>query len=218
MPTPAAGVARTPSRTLSILGRLLEEALARALALDPETGRRVAALDGRSVVLRFVGTGLALRATVDEGRLRIGPASDDGDLRLAATPGALLAMAATRGGDAPLAPGRIEIAGDAELARRLERIVHGFTPDIDEAFARAFGDVAGFQVARLVRRGAGWVRAAAGALARDTADYLVEESRDLVAKAEVETFLDEVDTLRERSDRLHARVQRLAGRVPGAGT
>lgn len=216
---PATGPARPPRRTLSLLGRLLEEALARALALDPETGRRVAALDGRSVVLRFEGTGMALRATVDEGRLRIGPASDgDCDLRLAATPGALLAMAASRGGDAPLPPGRIEIAGDAELARRLERIVQGFAPDIDEAFARAFGDVAGFQVARLFRRGAGWMRAAAGALTRDTADYLVEESRDLVARAEVETFLDEVDALRERGDRLQVRVQRLTGRIAGAAT
>ena len=49
----------------------------------------------------------------------------------------------------------------------------------------------------------------ASALARDTADYLVEESRDLIAKAEMEEFLDDVDALRERGDRLDARMQRL---------
>jgi len=37
-----------------------------------------------------------------------------------------------------------------------------------------------------------------------------EESRDLVAKPEVENFLDDVDALRERADRLDARVRRLA--------
>jgi ubiquinone biosynthesis accessory factor UbiJ len=212
------GAARAPNRALSVFGHLLEAAIERALTLDPDSRTRIAGLDGRSVTLRFRGTPLALRATVQEARLRIGPAWDGpSELELEATPGAWLAMAAARGG-APLSPGRVQIAGDAELARRLERIVDGFAPDLDEAFARAFGDVAGFQLARLARRGAGWARAAAGALLRDGADYLVEEDRVLVARAELETFFDDVDTLREGSDRLHARVRRLAERVGGSAS
>jgi ubiquinone biosynthesis protein UbiJ len=52
-------------------------------------------------------------------------------------------------------------------------------------------------------------RNSASSLVRDGADYLVEESRDLIAKPEMEQFLDEVDELRERSDRLEARMRRL---------
>ena len=75
-----------------------------------------------------------------------------------------------------------------------------FAPDFDEAFAKVFGDVIGFQIARAVRGGLGWARASAQALTRDTVDYLQEESRDLVGRPELDGFLDEVDALRERGD------------------
>jgi ubiquinone biosynthesis protein UbiJ len=126
-------------------------------------------------------------------------------------------MALSRGRDDATTPGSVDISGDADLARRLERIAKKFEPDFDEAFARVFGDVAGFQIARGVRRALAAVRGGAEALARDTAEYLSEEGRVVVPKAEVEVFLDEVDALRERADRLEARVKRLAAsRKPGA--
>ncbi|MGB0133457.1 ubiquinone biosynthesis accessory factor UbiJ, partial [Dokdonella sp.] len=145
--------------------------------------------------------------------LVVGPAFEgDSQLRVSATPGSLLGMAFARlrgDPDAAVPPGQVEIAGDAELARRLERVATRFEPDVDEAFARVFGDVVGFQIARLFRRGLTAARESAGSLVRDGADYLVEESRDLIAKPEMEQFLDEVDELRERGDRLEARMRRL---------
>lgn len=204
----------SPNPILGALGRALEAALNRLVALDPETQARIAALDGRAVTLDF-GNGLAaMRMAVDGERLRVGPAAAGASaLRVAATPGALLALALARGRDDALAPGRVEIAGDAELARRLEQIAKRFAPDFDEAFARVFGDVAGFQIARTVRDGLVWARSSAQSLARDGADYLTEEGRDLVGRAELDGFLDEVDGVRERSDRLDARVRRLAARL-----
>ena len=41
------------------------------------------------------------------------------------------------------------------------------------------------------------------------AEYLQEESRDLVNKTELEEFLRGVDELREASDRIEARLRRL---------
>ncbi len=204
---------RAPNPILAVLGRALEGVLNRAVQLDPDTRTGLAALDGRAVAAEFRGTGLALRVHVAGERLKVGPAFNaSSDLRVSATPGSLLGMAFARlrgDGDAVL-PGKVEIAGDAELARRLERLLSRFEPDIDEAFARVFGDVAGFQIARAFRRGFAFAHDSARALVRDGADYLVEERRDLIAKAEMEQFLDEVDLVRERGDRLDARVQRLA--------
>lgn len=212
-PTESIQAQRAPNPVLSVLGRGLGKALNHALELDPETRTALAGLDGRAVTVEFRGTGLALRLGVDGERLRVGPAFEgDSQLRVSATPGSLLGMAFSRlrgDADATVPPGQVEIAGDAELARRLERLATRFEPDIDEAFARVFGDVAGFQIARLFRRGFASARKSANSLLRDTADYLVEESRDLVAKPEMEQFLDEVDELRERGDRLEARVRRL---------
>ena len=50
------------------------------------------------------------------------------------------------------------------------------------------------------------------AFARASADYLTEESRDLVPKAEQQAFFDDVDALRDRVERLAARMaRRVAG-------
>ncbi len=73
---------------------------------------------------------------------------------------------------------------------------------------------------RLARAFAGafaWGRESAQALALDAAEYLREESRDLVAPAEMELFLDDVDTLRERGDRLQARIDAVAARQASRG-
>jgi ubiquinone biosynthesis protein UbiJ len=204
---------RKANPLLSVLGRGLESVLNHALSLDPDTGNALNALDGRAVRVDFRGTGLAMRLAVNAGRLAVGPAFDgDSQLRVSATPGSLLGLAFARlrgGDDASIPPGQVEIAGDAELARRLERLATRFEPDIDEAFARVFGDVVGFQIAKGFRRAFAAARTSASGLIRDTADYLVEESRDLVARAEMEMFLDDVDDVRERGDRLEARFKRL---------
>ncbi len=105
-----------------MLGRLLQSALNRALALDPDTRSQLQRLDGRALSVTFTNTPLALRLAVSGDRLEVGPAfGGDSALRVAATPGSLIALALRRGDDAALAPGKVEIAGDAELARRLER-------------------------------------------------------------------------------------------------
>lgn len=214
MSTTPEPVDRTPNRVRAALGRALEAALDRVLALDPETRAAIAKLDGRALTVTIRDTPLAIRLTVDGERLRVGPAVGDSQLRVAATPGAFLALLLMRAGDGDLPPGRVEIAGDAELARRLERIAKGFEPDFDAAFTGVFGDVVGFQIARGVRRALAWGRESADSLARDTAEYLSEESRDVVSGPEVEQFLDDVDALRERSDRLEARVRQLLAEQP----
>jgi len=69
-------------------------------------------------------------------------------------------------------------------------------------------------IARAFRGAFAWSRKSAASLARDTAEFLTEEGRDLVARAELDTFLDDVDAVRERADRLAARVGRLVARGP----
>lgn len=209
---------RAPNPILSHLGRALERVLNRVVDLDPDTRNRLAALDGRAVTLDLAGAehlrAPALRIAVDGNRLKVGPAFEGTSaLRISATAGTLLSLAIVRGRDGGLAPGKLQIAGDAELARRLEHLATRFAPDFDEAFARVFGDVAGFQIARALRRALAWSRDSARAFAGDVAEFLTEEGRDLVARAELEQFLDDVDQVRESGDRLDARVRRLATRM-----
>ncbi len=201
-----------PQPLRKLAGRALETALNHALSLDPDTQQRLAALNGRSVQLHLRGPEIALSITVAEARLNVGPPQDDSQLKVAATPGSLLAMLFRRDDDG-IAPGKVEIAGDAELARRLEKLASKFAPDFEEAFARSFGDVLGVPLAKAVRKGLAHAHETASHLTEDSADWLRDEARVAMAPGEVEDFLDGVDQLRERSERLEARVQRLVRRL-----
>ncbi|TBR36568.1 MULTISPECIES: ubiquinone biosynthesis accessory factor UbiJ [Dyella] len=198
-----------------VAGRALETALNHVLSLDPDTIQRLEALDGRSVQLTLDGPGLALAITVEQGRLKVGPAADDSHLRVRASPGSLLAMALRRDEDG-VSPGKVDIAGDADLARRLEKLASKFAPDFEEAFARTFGDVLGVPLAKAVRKALEQAKRSASHLTEDTADWLRDEIRVAMAPGEVEGFLDGVDALRERSERLEARLARLERQAKGS--
>lgn len=209
----------TPNRWMpqplrKLAGRALETALNHTLSLDPDTRAKLVPLDGRSVQLHLRGPELALAVTVEGEQLRVGPPQDESHLRVAATPGSLLGMLLRRGDDG-VAPGKVEIAGDADLARRLEKLASRFAPDFEEAFARTFGDVLGVPLARAVREGLVRARETADHLAEDGADWARDEAELVMGPGEVEAFLDGVDTLRERSERLEARLSRLAQRLQG---
>ena len=203
-----------PRPLRKLAGRALETALNHTLSLDPETQKKLVALNGRRVQLHLRGPEIALAVTVEDGKLRVGPPVEDSQLKVAATPGSLLAMMFRRG-EGGIAPGKVEIAGDAELARRLEMLASKFAPDFEEAFARTFGDVLGVPLARAVRKGLVHARESGAHFIEDAADWVRDEARVALAPGEVDTFLDDVDSLRERSERLESRVQRLTRRLQG---
>ena len=192
-------------------GRALEAALNRALALDPETREGLAPLDGRSVELAVETPPLALRLQVQGERLVVGPVDpgNEPDLGVRATLGALLAqLPPLRRDDAPLI-GRMRVSGDADLARRLQRLAERFDPDWQQPFAAVFGDIVGVQIANAIAAGLRHARDAGREFAETTAEFLTEESRDVVPRAELDAFHDAVDTLRDDAARLSARVARL---------
>jgi ubiquinone biosynthesis protein UbiJ len=195
-----------------LAGRALELALERLLALDPDTAARLAALEGKRIELALESPPIAMSVSVREGKPRIGPPANEAeaDLGLRANLAGLFAqLPLSRARNAP-AP-KLRINGDAELARVLQSLARDFDPDWDQPFVDALGPLLGPQVARTLREGLRASRGVAGNLARDAADFLAEESRDVVGRAELSAFLDDVDALRDRAERLLAR----AGRLPG---
>lgn len=192
-------------------GRALEAALNRALALDPDTRAALGPLDGRSVELTVESPPLALRLRVEGERLVVGPADpgNEPDLGVRATLAGLLAqLPMFRRDDAPPV-GRMRVSGDADLARRLQRLAERFDPDWQQPFVAMFGDVVGVQMANAVAAGLRHARDAGRDLAETAAEYVTEESRDVVPRAELDAFHDDVDTLRDDASRLAARISRL---------
>ncbi|KIQ96086.1 SCP2 sterol-binding domain-containing protein [Lysobacter sp. A03] len=202
-----------------LAGRALQVALNRALALDPQTRESLTALDGRRVALHLSSPPLALQIRVAGGQLEVGPvdAADASDLSIRSTLSGLLGqLPFLRNDDAPPV-GRLRMEGDADLARRLQRLAESFDPDWQQPFARVFGDVLGVQIANALSAGLKQARVVAGELAGSAAEYVTEESRDVVPRAELDAFHDDVDAMRDDVERLVARVGRLRSGVGTSG-
>lgn len=210
-----------------LAGRALEAALNRAVALDPDTRDALQPLDGRSVVLALEAaeTPLAMRLQVEGERLRVGPvdAEETPDLAVRSTLGGVLSfgmqtllprLLGKRDDDEAAMPvGRMRIEGDAELARRLQRLAERFDPDWQQPFTAVFGDVIGVQIANGLAAALRQARVGGQKFAETAAEYLTEESRDVVPRAELDAFHDDVDILRDDTERLAARIARLHKRV-----
>lgn len=192
-------------------GRALEAALNRVLALDPDARSSLRALDGRRVALKVESPPLALEVRVEGDALRVGPLDGERepDLGVRGTLAGLLGqLPMFRRDDAPPV-GKLRIEGDAELARRLQQLARNFDPDWQKPFADVFGDVVGVQLANAFATALKQARDFATDGAQVAAEYVTEESRDVVPKAELEAFHDDVDALRDDVERLAARIARL---------
>jgi ubiquinone biosynthesis protein UbiJ len=198
-----------------LAGRALEAALNQAIALDPDTSAALRPLEGRRIQLVVDAPPLAMDIMVGGGRLQVGPASEvlEADLAVRSTLGGLLGQLPFLRRDNATPVGKVKVSGDAELARRLQTLATRFDPDWSLPFTRVFGDVIGVQVANAVRAGLQQARVAAGNLAESAAEYVTEESRDVVGRDELNAFHDDVDAMRDDVERLAVRIGRLAARV-----
>jgi ubiquinone biosynthesis protein UbiJ len=192
-----------------LAGRALEQGLSRLLALDPDTGAALRQLEGRRIGLALEAPPVALDIRVADGRRKVGPPTTEPDLGIRATlSGVLSQLPFLRAPGAPPV-GKVRINGDAELARTLQQLAQRFDPDWDKPFADLLGPLVGPQVARVLREALATGAGIARNLSRDAAEFVTEESRDVVGKAELAAFHDDVDELRDRAERLVARFARL---------
>ncbi len=205
---------QSPSSALKArLGAVLEALLNEALSLDPDLPGELAALDGRSLTLRWSGPDWALRILVAGAQLRVGPAADAAsDLSLKATLSGLVGLLRPGAADG-LPAGRVQISGDAELLRRIERLGKRFDPDWELALAKRLGPILGPQLARQLQAAFAWLKTSGQSLAESAAEYLREEGRDSIARPEQDDLANDISELRDAVERAEARLRRLASRL-----
>ncbi len=165
---------------------------------------------------------LRVRAAIQGGRLALLAADGEGDAQtpahavISGSPSALFAL--LQGARPAAAPERagMSIRGDAEIANLYRQFFLAARPDPEEELSRWIGDAPARGVSRLAGGMLSWAKRARRAAGENIAEYLTEESRDLVARTEVEEFLHGVDEVREAADRVEARLKVLARRLQGS--
>jgi len=206
---------RTPLPGL--LAALLETGVNRALALDPESPRRLQRLADRMLRLDIEGVGISLFIAFTRQRVEVGTRSEhEPDTVIGGSPFALFAMAAPEGAGNWNAPGsRVTITGDANLARDLERLFSQLDPDWEGSLSRLLGDVWGHQLAAGLRAGAEQARRTATDAGEMVREFVNREGGPLIRAEELGEFAAGVDALGSSLDRLE---RRLAARERSRGS
>ncbi len=188
----------------------LEFAANRALALDPSSRARLAALAGKTFHLHCTEPKLDLFLLPQGDRLGFA-AHWEGDINaaLSGTAQDFARLLAADDAAAELINGNLIVRGDSQALQALQQILKQLDLDWEQPLANAFGDVAGHALAQGLRRGFGLLHYAGKRLQRQLRDYVVEESDWLAPRWQVEQFNSDVDRLVMDCDRLDARVQRL---------
>jgi ubiquinone biosynthesis accessory factor UbiJ len=132
-------------------------------------------------------------------------------LKLLAGGAAAAGAQAIAASDAERAP--VRIAGDAEIAARYRELFALARPDWEEELSRLVGDLPARRLSLLASGALSFAARVRRTAGENLAEYLTEESRDLVSKPELEEFLLGVDQMRETADRVDARLARLEQRL-----
>jgi len=166
---------------------------------------------------------IAVRAAVQGGRLFLSAAAratddDTANATLTGSPLALLNLARTQGAGSGAGRGAgapVQIRGDAEIANAYRELLALARPDLEEELSRVVGDLPARRLARFARQTGAWLRKTRRTAGANVAEYLQEESRDLVNRPELEEFLHGVDEVRDAADRVEARLVLLERRLKG---
>ncbi len=127
----------------------------------------------------------------------------EADTTIIGTPLALFAMNA----EEPISGIKnVEIFGDANTGQFFAKWLKNLNPDWEEAWCDLLGDGMGVRVSNVVSGIFDFGKKFKDSMLQNTHEYLVEESRDLIAPSEMEDFLDDVDDLKADTERLEQQI------------
>jgi len=101
---------------------------------------------------------------------------------------------------------RIEIAGNARVAQKFQKILTELDIDWEEHLSHFTGDIMAFRIGQGIRKTHQTVKDMFNSLAYSSRDYLQEESRQMPTPAEFQQLKQGVTDTRHDVDRLEAKI------------
>jgi ubiquinone biosynthesis protein UbiJ len=191
-----------------------EGALNRALQLAPATRQEMEALEDCVFALHCSAPEVEVFLQPGAGAIRL-MGVYDGDITTSVRGEAsdFAELVTSRDPAATLINGGLELEGDSAPLLELQKILGSLDMDWEAPLVDSLGDVAGHQVAQMLRSLAGWGNQASTSLTRQLDEFIHEEARLTPPRLELEDFYRDVQNLGQRVDRLKSRAERLRRRL-----
>ncbi len=193
----------------------LEAAVNRALMLAPASAKDLAEMAGTMIAIECTAPKLEVFITIEPSGLLhfAGYNENQPATRMRGALKHFIELATAEDPAATLINSDLEILGNSAPLIALQQIITRMDVDWEAPLVDVLGDVAGHQMAQLLRGVFGWGGQAAKSLRRQLSEFILEEGRLSPPAAELEHFYSEVQALGLRVDRLQSRLQRLSKRI-----
>ena len=185
----------------------VNKAMNKSLSYDLISVKKLDSFDDKVIKVELDSTPFVFYIKIHQRQVSISK-SYTGDISttIKGTPLALFAM----NSEQPISGVKsVEIHGDANTGQFFAKWLKGLKPDWEEAWCELLGDSMGVRVSNVVKGVLDFGKRFKDSMVRNTSEYLVEESRDLIAPAEMEDFLDDVDDLKADTARLEQQINAL---------
>jgi ubiquinone biosynthesis protein UbiJ len=189
-----------------------EIALNRYIGADSQALERAVALSGASLTVCFSDLGLAVTFIGERHGLQVtGLPEDEPDVRLTGR-SIVFGRVFFSGGREGLTGGGLRIEGDIGTAQQFADLFAGVDFNLGDLLDAHFGPVLGHFLERGAKSAGGLLARLRQELPEQLAEYLREESRDVIGHWEHEQLAGEVEDFRDRVERVAARIKRIERR------
>lgn len=188
----------------------VELGLNRVLRMDSTALPRLARLAGTVIEVDCQSPAFKLYLLPSDEGLQLASHWDAADCSLSAPASSLLRLALAKDKTAVLHRPEVTLSGDSAVLLELAGILQDLELDWEYELSRWLGPVGSQLLSGHLRSRVGWAGDGLDQLRQTLADYLTEESRDLVGEREAQARFAELDDLKLALDRLEARIERLA--------
>ncbi len=192
----------------------LEQAVQRALRLDPASSIKLGKLDGKIFHIDLIGPGLQLYIAPQNNTINlIGYFDGDASTKVSGKPSDFIELLAADDAGSALINGNITLQGDSASLLELQAILHNLELDWEAELASLIGDMPAHQLGKAIRSGAKWGKQTHNSLLRQVEEYIHEEGRLAPPRAELEDFYHDVSKLKDDTDRLAAKIAQLGSKI-----
>ena len=201
---------------IDLLAKPAQALLDRGVARSTTAAALCQRLEGRTFAVQTESAGLDMYFAVNDGRLvLLSGVIAEPDAMISGSP-LYLARLAGDDPEAVIRAGHVQISGDADIATDFRALLDILRPDWEEELSHFTGDAIAHETGRALHGLADWAGRAQRSFGRSVAEYLTEESRDLVAVTELEEFNSTVDKTAAAVERLEAKLQLLRSQQSAA--